>query len=230
MNEAVEKAIEALRSGKPVMIFDGDQREGETDLVYHASAATPDAIYDLRVNAGGLICYATTWKIARELGLIWGDELIKLHEPLKPLAEKIPSYGDRPAFTIWVNHVSTRTGIPDKDRSKTILELDNTVKLFLEQGVEAARKKFLEEFQAPGHVPFLAARSLSERRGHTELATCLASLAGLRPSVAFAEMLDKYVSLPPEKARERAAERGIPFVTGDDIVEACRNAGLYSGH
>jgi 3,4-dihydroxy 2-butanone 4-phosphate synthase len=153
-----------------------------------------------------------------------------MYEPLRPLAEKIPSYGDRPAFTIWVNHVSTKTGIPDIDRSKTIVELDNTVRVYLEEGAEAARRKFINEFQAPGHVPFLAARSLAVRRGHTELATCLASLAGLRPSVAFAEMLDKHVSLPPWKARRVAAERGIPFITGDEIVEACKNAGLYSGH
>jgi len=222
----VEKAVEALRNGRPVMIFDAADREGETDLVYHASHATPDAIYDLRVNAGGLICYATTWEIAQSLGLIWGDELIRLHPPLRPLAEKIPPYGDRPAFTIWVNHVSTRTGIPDRDRSITVRMLDKVVETYLAGDPGMARELFLREFQAPGHVPVLAARSLSERRGHTELSICLARLGGLRPSVVFAEMLDRYVSLAPEKAARIAAERGIPLVSGEEIVEACRSAGL----
>lgn len=219
----LEEAVEALKSGRPVMIYDGDEREAEVDLVYHASAATPDAIYDLRVNAGGLICFATTWTIARSLGLIWGHELIKLHPPLAPLAEKTPSYGDKPAFTIWVNHVSTKTGITDIDRSRTVRELDRVVEAYLSHGPEQARRMFVEGFQAPGHVPLLAARSIDERRGHTELSICLTRLAGLRPSVVFAEMLDKGTALPLSKAREISRKRGIPLVTGDEIVEACKS-------
>lgn len=218
---AVEDAVEALRSGRPVMIFDGSDREGEVDLVYHASAATPDAIYDLRVSAGGLICFATTWEIARGLGLIWGTDLIALHPPLRPLTEKIPSYGDKPAFTIWVNHVGTRTGITDVDRSLTVRMLDRVVRVYLEEGPERARRVFQEEFQAPGHVPVLAARSLRERRGHTELSTCLARLAGLRPSVVFAEMLTKYRALSLEEARRLGRERDIPLVTGEEILGVC---------
>ncbi|MCE4609137.1 MAG: 3,4-dihydroxy-2-butanone-4-phosphate synthase [Desulfurococcales archaeon] len=222
MQETLKQAIDALRSGRPIMIFDGEEREGEVDLVYYAEKADVDAIYNLRTLAGGLICYATTWEIARNLGLIWGDELISLHEPLKPLTQKKTSYGDRPAFTIWVNHASTKTGIPDKERSKTIRELDKVVKLYLEESPDKAKKKFLEEFQAPGHVPILAARKLDERRGHTELSICLAELAGLRPSVVFAEMLDKGDSLSLKKARELSKKHGIPLVTGEEIIEACR--------
>ncbi len=226
----IERALEALRSGNPIMIFDGDEREAEVDLIYHASGVGPEAIYDLRVNAGGLICFATTWPIARDLGLIWGYELIRLHPPLAPLTEKTPKYGDKPAFTIWVNHVSTRTGISDVDRSKTVRELDKIVKIYLEEGPVRARRMFLEGFQAPGHVPVLAARSLSERRGHTELSTCLSLLAGLRPSVVFAEMLGKGTALPLDEAREISRRRGIPLLTGDQVVEACKRAGLYSGY
>ncbi|MCE4625176.1 MAG: 3,4-dihydroxy-2-butanone-4-phosphate synthase [Desulfurococcales archaeon] len=218
--DAIEKAIEALKAGKPIMIFDGEDREGEVDLVYHASHATPAVIHDLRVNAGGLICYATTWEIARGLGLIWGSDLIAMHPPLRPLTMKTPSYGDKPAFTIWVNHVSTKTGITDKDRSKTVQELDRVVETY-HKDPEKARRMFQEGFQAPGHVPVLAARSLSERRGHTELSVCLARLAGLRPSVVFAEMLDYGTALPYRKAEKIAERRGIPLIRGDEIVEVC---------
>ncbi len=221
MVSVVEKAIEALRSGRPIMIFDGTEREGEVDLVYHASVVDPDAIYDLRTTAGGLICYATTWDIAKDLGLIWGTDLIRLHPPLAPLTEKVLSYGDKPAFTIWVNHASTKTGITDVDRSKTIRELDKVVEIYIDGRKEEARRKFLSEFQAPGHVPILAARDLSVRRGHTELSICLAKLAGLRPSMVFAEMLDRGVALSVEKARRLGEKRGIPLVTGRDIVEVC---------
>ncbi len=221
MERAVQEAIKALKNGKPIMIFDSAEREGEVDLVYYAGSADPDAIYQLRTLAGGLICYATEWKIAHDLGLIWGDELISLHPPLKPLTEKRTSYGDRPAFTIWVNHISTKTGIPDVDRSKTIVELDKIIRTYLEKGPEKAREEFQRNFQAPGHVPILAARDIYERRGHTELSICLAKLAGLPPSVVFAEMLDRHVSLSLEKAKEISKKYGIPLVSGDEIVEVC---------
>ena len=218
----VDEAIEALRTGTPVMIYDGDDREAEVDLVYHASRVDYDAVYTLRTRAGGLICFATTQEVARALGLPWGDELISSHPPLDRLAAKRLSYGDRPAFTIWVNHVGVRTGISDEDRSLTIRMLDETVRLYYERGAGEAREFFLSSFQAPGHVPVLASRGLRARRGHTELSIALALLAGLRPSVAFAEMLDYRVSLPLGKAREISRATGWPLVSGGEIIDACR--------
>ncbi len=219
--DPVEEAVEALRRGTPVLIYDGDEREAEVDMVFHASRVGPDQVYMLRTRAGGLICYATTWEVARGLGLLWGDELISLHEPLRPLTLKRLSYGDRPAFTIWVNYIGVRTGISDRDRSLTIRKLDEVAFTYMRDPGEA-RKMFLDNFQAPGHVPVLAARSLGERRGHTELSIALARLAGLHPSVAFAEMLDYGDSLPVSKARIISQREGWPLVRGNDIVEACR--------
>ena len=37
----IEKAAESLRSGKMVVIYDGDDREGEADLCIHAKYAKP---------------------------------------------------------------------------------------------------------------------------------------------------------------------------------------------
>ena len=220
-SEAVRKAVEALRSSRPVMIYDSESRESEVDLVYHASSVTPDAIYALRTMAGGLICFATTWTVASGLGLPWGDELIAKVPELRPLTERRLGYGDRPAFTIWVNHMSVRTGISDVDRSKTVAELYKVVKLFVEGRREEAVAKFRNEFQAPGHVPILASRGLRNRRGHTELSIALTALAGLEPATVFAEMLDRGVSLSYSKAREVSERTGIPLVSGDEVVEAC---------
>jgi 3,4-dihydroxy-2-butanone 4-phosphate synthase (EC 4.1.2.-) len=185
----IEEAIESLRDRRPVLIYDSDSRESEVDLVYHASSVTPDVIYTLRTRAGGLICFATRWFIASGLGLVWGDELIASVPELRLLAMRRLGYGDRPAFTIWVNHTSVRTGISDEDRAKTVRELYNVVSIYLSGDREGARRKFREEFQAPGHVPILASRGLRPE-GHTELSIALASLAGLEPAVVFAEMLD----------------------------------------
>ncbi|MFP3492486.1 MAG: 3,4-dihydroxy-2-butanone-4-phosphate synthase [Vulcanisaeta sp.] len=218
----IEEAIESLRDRRPVLIYDSGSRESEVDLVYHASSVTSDVIYTLRTRAGGLICFATRWSIASGLGLVWGDELIASVPELRPLAMRRLGYGDRPAFTIWVNHMSVRTGISDEDRAKTVRELYNVVSIYLSGDREGARRKFREEFQAPGHVPILASRGLKARRGHTELSIALASLAGLEPAVVFAEMLDYGRSLSLEKARDLSKGWGVPLVSGDEIIEACR--------
>ncbi len=221
--DAVERAIEALARGDPIMVFDDESRESEVDLVYYAPLINHEKVYNLRVMAGGLICFATSWKVARGLGLMWGDELISMHEPLKPLTLKRLSYGDRPAFTIWVNHASVKTGITDIDRSTTIKELSNTVSLYVSGDISGAKRKFLEEFQAPGHVPILASRGLGERRGHTELVIALALYGGLEPSMALAEMLTKGRALSVSEARNLSEKKKWPLITGSMIVEACRD-------
>ncbi len=220
-SSVVDEAVEALRRGGPVMVFDSESRESEVDLVYYAPRVGVEEIYDLRVNAGGLICFATHGRVARAIGLPWGDELYSLHPTLKPLAARRLGYGDRTAFTVWVNHVGVATGIRDSDRALTARMLSKVADLAWRGRVEDARRLFTEEFVAPGHVPILAARGLGERRGHTELAVSLAVLAGLTPALVLAEMLDKGAQLSLEKAREIAEARGIPLVSGDDILEAC---------
>ncbi|MCE4603667.1 MAG: 3,4-dihydroxy-2-butanone-4-phosphate synthase [Aeropyrum sp.] len=217
----IEAAVEALRSGRPVMIFDGDAREGETDLVYYAGSVTWREIGVLRREAGGLICYVTTEKVGRLLGLKFAQEIIAAHEDLRPLAHKTPSYGDPPAFSIWVNHVGVKTGISDEDRALTVRMLHSVVSDAVSGRGREARSRFLREFMAPGHIPILLARELKKRRGHSELAIALASLAGLPPSLVLAEMLGDRYSLPLESAQEFSRRQGIPLVTGDEIVEVC---------
>ena len=224
--EEVEEALRALRRGVPVLVYDSDGREEETDMVFYAGAVDERRVYMLRSMAGGLVCYATTREVTEGLGVPYGDELLAGHPRLSALASRRLGYGDRPAFTVWVNHVSVRTGVSDEDRAKTIRALHRVAALYLSGRRVEAEKLFYGEFQAPGHVPLLAARSLEERRGHTELATTLARLAGLEPSVAFAEMLGYGRSLPLREAARISEATGWPLVRGEWLVEACRDAGL----
>ena len=46
MGSAVDRALDALKNGGPVMIFDSREREGEVDLVYPAWAVTWREIRD----------------------------------------------------------------------------------------------------------------------------------------------------------------------------------------
>ena len=38
----VEQAVEELKKGSFIVMYDGDEREGEADLIFHASFATHD--------------------------------------------------------------------------------------------------------------------------------------------------------------------------------------------
>ena len=79
------------------------------------------------------------------------------------------------------------------------------------------------EFRTPGHIPVCreSQGGLLTRQGHTELAVGIARLAGLTPVVIGAEMLqpDGDKALTVEDARKWAEERGIPFVSGDEILK-----------
>ncbi len=230
--DAIDEAIDAMRRGIPVLIHDSADRESEVDMVFHASKIDESRVNLLRSVAGGLICFATTWRIAFDLGLTWGDILIAMYGDLSMLTSKRLGYGDRPAFTIWVNHKNVKTGISDRDRALTISKLNSVIEDYYLKGPSYAKQRFLNEFQAPGHVPVLASRRLEERRGHTELSIALALLAGLKPSVTFAEMLDYGVSLSIDKAYQISKEKGWPLIIGRDIIGACKNEEVCwnSGH
>jgi 3,4-dihydroxy 2-butanone 4-phosphate synthase len=223
----VEEAVEALKSGVPVLIHDSSARENEVDMVFYGGQIDKEKVYMLRTRAGGVICHATTSDIMEALGLVFLDELLaRAGRPYKSLASRKLSYGDRPAFVLWVNHASARTGVTDEDRALTISGLHRVVRAAWRGDTDEARRIFEEEFQAPGHVAFLASRGLSRRRGHTELAVSLALLAGLEPSVVFAEMLARGTRLSLEDAEALSEREGWPLLRGDQIVGACSDAGI----
>ncbi len=204
-----------LIEGMPLIVYDFDGREEETDMVFYAGAVTWKSINQLRKDAGGLICYVTGQEEARDLGLNFLTEEWKTHPVYQNLIKR-PSYGDYPSFTMWVNHVSVSTGISDVDRANTIRELHN----LLTDHVENKEQFFMKHFYAPGHVPVLASRGLKERKGHTELVSHIAELVGLPRSMVIAEMLGDGKSLKRANAEEYALRNNLTFLEGKDIIRA----------
>lgn len=47
----ISSALQSLRSGKPVLIFDSSDREGETDIVVASQFVTPQIIRMMRKTA-----------------------------------------------------------------------------------------------------------------------------------------------------------------------------------
>ncbi|WP_440006757.1 3,4-dihydroxy-2-butanone-4-phosphate synthase [Halomicrococcus sp. SG-WS-1] len=209
---SVERAVEAFRDGSPVLVHDAADREGETDLVYPASAVTADAVAHLRNDAGGLVCVALTADVAEAFGLAYMDEI--LDHPASEAHEL--GYDERSSFSLTVNHRDTYTGVTDEDRALTITELASAA-------VNPDGTDFSERFRAPGHVHLLRAAPnlLDERQGHTELGIALADAADREPAVVVCEMLDDETggALSPADARTYAERHDLPYVEGAAIVE-----------
>ncbi|MEL9989803.1 MAG: 3,4-dihydroxy-2-butanone-4-phosphate synthase [Thermoproteus sp.] len=211
MKSDVEGAVEALRRGKPVLIYDGDNREAEADFVVRADVMTPSLVRWLRLNAGGLLCFVTTEEIGRSLGLGF------LSEYYRSLGLSVtPKYGDEPAFMGYVNHKKTNTGVRDSDKALTIRELARVVEM-AQKDPELARREFAANFYAPGHVPILGAR-LGRRWGHTELSTILARIAGLPPALAIIEVLGPSTeAMSYSEVKELAEILDVPLLKGEDL-------------
>lgn len=224
---ALEDAVAAFSQGLPICVFDAEWREGETDLLFPARSATPEAIRQLRKDCGGLLFLAIGHEVAELFGLPYlqdlhtHSELTKEYPVLAELITNDLQYDSRSAFTLSLNHRDTFTGITDRDRSLTTRRF---AELYLEcVGSDDAKKRLGEEFRTPGHIPVCRETEggLENRQGHTELAVAMARASSMEAVVIGAEMLqpDGDKALSVEDARKWAEERGIPFVSGDEILK-----------
>ena len=212
MDAKLGNALKAFAKGRPVLLFDSGDREGEVDFVIPAGAATPKLVAQMREDAGGLICVALGSDVAKALKLPFSADLIGKNGQAGLGREKMP-YGGQSAFSLTVNHRRTFTGIPDNDRALTIRELGKSA-------ARPSRKAFEEKFYSPGHVQLLIGRGIEKRRGHTELAIEMCRRAGLPQAAVVCEMLDGGTgrALSPARAKAYAKRRGLPFLEGKQLI------------
>lgn len=218
----LDAAVESLRRGEFVLLYDSAGRENEVDMVVAAEFATAEHVARMRQHAGGMLCVAVDHAFGSRLNLRYMHHI--LAEALEPdsagMIMGLAPYGDHPTFSISVNYYRTYTGITDRDRALTIRKLADL------HESENPGKDFVSHFRTPGHVPLLVAESnlLASRRGHTEMSVYLTKVADLRPITAICEMMDAetYSALSVAKAERYAKQNAIPFVNGKDLVEYAR--------
>jgi 3,4-dihydroxy 2-butanone 4-phosphate synthase len=225
----IEAAIAALRRGEPVLLYDADGREEETDMVIASEFATPKAIRRLREEAGGLLCTTIAPEHHRKLGLPYLADLVqgasKAHPLLKHLlANDIKYDPSKSSFSLTINLRTTYTGITDNDRGATIVALAKFLGGLDTLRDPDAQHNFGLLFRSPGHCILLNASEggLAKRQGHTELSLELARQANLVPSTTICEMLDGTTgrALGKKAAQDYAALNGLVFITGRDVTEA----------
>ncbi len=178
-----QDAILAISRGEPVIVVDDADRENEGDLIFAAEAATAEKVAFMVRHTSGVICAALTPERTDELRL-----------PLM-VAENTDSF--RTAFTVTVDYNrGTTTGISASDRACTLRALANP-------DVGPA------DFTRPGHIFPLRAKEggVLRRPGHTEAASDLARLAGLKPHGVLCEIVDDDGSMARRPSLLRFAEK-----------------------
>ena len=164
---SIDDAILAFRAGRMVVVIDDEDRENEGDLTIAAEMITPEAINFMALHGRGLICLSMTAERLQEL-------------QLPQMASENTALGGT-AFTVSIDLKGrgVTTGISAYDRAETI-----------KAAVDP--NSCAEDFGRPGHVFPLCARAggVLERRGQTEAAVDLASLAGLSPAGVICEIVN----------------------------------------
>lgn len=163
---SIERALDALRAGRPVLVTDDADRENEGDAVLAAELATPEWIGWTVRHSSGMLCAPMTAERAAALAL-------------PPMVERNED-SLRTDYTVSCDAAAgVTTGISAADRARTARVL-------------ADPATTVEDLVRPGHVFPLRARpgGVLERPGHTEAAVDLCRLAGLTPVGIIAELVE----------------------------------------
>ncbi|MFI6531270.1 bifunctional 3,4-dihydroxy-2-butanone-4-phosphate synthase/GTP cyclohydrolase II [Nonomuraea sp. NPDC050547] len=196
MLDQVERAINDIRDGRPVIVVDDENRENEGDIIFAAAKATPELLTFTIRHTSGVICVPME-----------GKELDRLGLPLMVFQNRERM---RTAYTISVDaRDGVTTGISAADRAKTIRAL-----------ADSATEP--NELVRPGHIFPLRYHDggVLMRRGHTEAAVDLARLAGLSPAGVLAEIVndDGTMARLPE-LRAFADEHDLALISIEQLVE-----------
>lgn len=192
----IERALDALRNGKMVVLVDDEDRENEGDLILAAEFASPETINFMAQHARGLICLALEGRKVDELGLsmMAARNESKYHSP----------------FTVSIEaRQGITTGISCSDRAHTIK-------------VASDPKSGPLDVVSPGHIFPLRAQDggVLVRAGHTEGGVDLARLAGLRPAAVLCEIMNPDGSMARLPDLQLfAAHHDMPIITIKDLIE-----------
>ncbi|OGT67323.1 MAG: bifunctional 3,4-dihydroxy-2-butanone 4-phosphate synthase/GTP cyclohydrolase II [Gammaproteobacteria bacterium RIFCSPHIGHO2_12_FULL_45_9] len=199
----VEQALDALRSGRMVLLSDDTTRENEGDLILAAEHVTPEAINFMAQYGRGLICLAMT-----------GADFERLDIPLMTRRNRSPH---QTAFGVSLEAAQgVATGISAADRATTIR-------------VVLDPKSGPDDIVMPGHMFPLRAHpcGVLGRRGHTEGSVDLARWAGLKPAAVLCEVMNADGSMA--RGAELAAfakQHDLVLVTMPEIVAYAETQGV----
>jgi 3,4-dihydroxy 2-butanone 4-phosphate synthase/GTP cyclohydrolase II len=196
MFSSVEEAIEDIKKGKFLILFDDKKREAEGDLFIPAEKISEKKMAFMIRNTSGIICVPMEEKRLNELGI--------------PRMVSVNSDNFDTSFSVSVDAIKkVGSGISAKDRTQTIrtlIDFNSTKK----------------DFGFPGHVfPLFAHKAgVLGRKGHTEAAVDLCKLSGLYPAGVIGELMNENGSVKKlVELKKFSAEHKIKMVSVEDLIE-----------
>jgi len=193
---SIEEAVQAIGRGEVIIVVDDQDRENEGDFIAAAELVTPEIVNFMATHGRGLICAPIPEKRCAELEL-----------PL--MVGKNTSVHATP-FTVSVDLLGEgcTTGISAQDRAKTIRAL-----------VASATKP--DDLGRPGHIFPLKAleNGVIRRAGHTEAATDLTIMAGLKPGGVLVEIMNEDGSMARMPQLLQIAQKfNLKIITIEDLI------------
>src|SRR5262245_51039468 len=200
----IEEAVDAIRTGRMIIVVDDEDRENEGDLTIAADKVTPEAINFMAREGRGLICMP-----------MLGDRLDQLDIPLM-VEKNTTSFNTAFCVSIEARHNVT-TGISASDRANTVLAAIDP-------------KTRPADLARPGHMFPLRARDggVMVRAGQTEAAVDLSRIAGLYPAGVICEVMNNDGSMArvPELAKFARKHRLLMITIADLIRYRMRTESL----
>ncbi|MCV9878596.1 3,4-dihydroxy-2-butanone-4-phosphate synthase [Brenneria izbisi] len=193
--ERVERALDALRQGRGVLVLDDEDRENEGDLIFAAENMTVEQMALTIRHGSGIVCLCLTEARRQQLAL--------------PMMVEHNSSVYQTGFTISIEAAKgVTTGVSAADRITTIR-------------AAIADDAKPSDLNHPGHVFPLRAQpgGVLTRGGHTEASVDLAMLAGLKPAGVLCELTndDGSMAHAPEVIAF-ARQHHMPVLTIEDLV------------
>ncbi|WP_421081200.1 3,4-dihydroxy-2-butanone-4-phosphate synthase [Serratia fonticola] len=193
--ERVERALDALRNGRGVMVLDDENRENEGDMIFAAETMTVEQMALAIRHGSGIVCLCITEDRRQQLEL--------------PMMVTNNSSQFQTAFTVTIEAAQgVTTGVSASDRLTTI-------RAAIADGAKPS------DLNRPGHVFPLRAQpgGVLNRRGHTEATIDLVSMAGFKPAGVLCELTndDGSMAHAPEVITF-AKQHDMVVLTIEDLV------------
>ena len=189
--ERVERALDALREGRGVMVLDDEDRENEGDMIFAAETMTVEQMALTIRHGSGIVCLCLTEDRRKQLDL-----------PMM-VENNTSAYGT--GFTVTIEAAE---GVSAADRV-------TTVRAAIADGAKPS------DLNRPGHVFPLRAQpgGVLTRGGHTEATIDLVTLAGLKPAGVLCELTNDDGSMArAPQCIEFAQQHNMEVVTIEDLV------------
>lgn len=193
----IDDALDALKSGKMIIVVDAEERENEGDFVCAAETITPEQVHFMLRHGLGELCVSLFAETADRLGL---SPIVDSDRNSSP---------NRTAFLTPIDHRDAGSGVSPGNRALTISTMANPHALST-------------DFVRPGHVhPLLAKEGgVLRRAGHTEATVDLMRLAGRKPVGTLIEICSEtgHGMAGFDELKALSKKYDLPLVSIDQLI------------